>query len=166
MPQPPSPADRERADRALAAILAVLTRRGPSGPVYSDDDLRRCLAILFIQVSRSLSPTPGTLRNAAAAAALVGITKKDPAEVVESKIAAYAQKLPAALKADLARALRDLVVAGAGNRAANVADLIGAAVSNVPVSAHAPAEGSVRGGMAARLANTGKKKPSNKSSRR
>src|SRR3990172_8111434 len=102
------PPDREAADRALGAVLGVLTRRGPSGPSYSDDDLRLCLALLFVQTSGRLQKTPGVIQNAGAAARLLGIGAKDAGAVVEQKILAQAGKLPAALRQDLANALPEL----------------------------------------------------------
>jgi hypothetical protein len=143
----PSPADRERADRALGSVLDVLTKSQAT-----DEQLRTCLALLFVQVSDRLQRTPAVLRNAGAAATRLGIEPKDKPDAVAKKLESAAGTLPASLKKELERAMRELVVDDKAP-SSKAAALVGAKNSKRPVGSEPAPAGSVKGGLGARLSN-------------
>ena len=153
MQETPSPADQERADKALGAVLAILTKSHAT-----DDQLRTFLALLFVQVSDRLMPSPGVLRNAGAAATLLGINAKDKPADVEAKLESATSSLPPALKRDLEQALRELVLGASSSSSDQASALVGGTKSKKPVGAEPAPAGSVKGGMGARLSQSKKKK--------
>jgi hypothetical protein len=148
----PSPADRERADRALGTVLDVLTKSQAT-----NDELRTCLALLFVQVSDHLTRTPAMLKSVGAAATALGISANDKPADVQKKLDSAVAKLPAGLKGELERALRELVVDTGGGASKKSEAVVGAKSSKRPVGSGPAPAGSVKGGVGARLSSQKKK---------
>jgi hypothetical protein len=162
----PTPLEVDKAQRLLLELLNVFTRQGPTGqPAFSEDEIRNCLALLFVMLSQQFSSDsgPGVLNAFASFSRYLGIDANDAPEAASQKIVEHYRKNPVnpALKSQLEQTLREFLQSESGEvEMQKLETLIGSPGFKGALSSGNPRpEGTVPAGPMARFAPISEKKP-------